>query len=134
MCPLNECNGQPVLPIGLRDTLRYHEAMVYCPRCGLIFHPAQKQLNFRDDNLDGAFFGTTFAHLLLMQVSPLVICSGYPSCCFIYLPLVHPHVMIIVLANSPPCFFISAVPCPKAKEEVENSAICAESFWLQNPC
>ena len=43
VCPLNECNGQPVLPIGLRDTLRYHEAMVYCPRCGLIFHPAQKQ-------------------------------------------------------------------------------------------
>ena len=68
VCPLNECNGQPVLPIGLRDTLRYHEAMIYCPRCGLIFHPAQKQLNFRDDNLDGAFFGTTFAHLLLMQV------------------------------------------------------------------
>jgi len=57
-----------VLPVGLRDTLRYHEVMIYCPRCGLIFHPAQKQLNFRDDNLDGAYFGTTFAHLLLMQV------------------------------------------------------------------
>ena len=72
MCPLNECNGQPVLPVGLKDTLRYHEVMIYCPRCGLIFHPAQKQLNFRDDNLDGAYFGTTFAHLLLMQVSYLL--------------------------------------------------------------
>lgn len=71
VCPLNECNGQPVLPIGLRDTLRYHEVMIYCPRCGLIFHPAQKQLNFRDDNLDGAYFGTTFAHLLLMQYPAL---------------------------------------------------------------
>ena len=87
MCPLNECNGQPVLPIGLRDTLRYHEAMVYCPRCGLIFHPAQKQLNFRDDNLDGAFFGTTFAHLLLMQVSYenaralVLMCPPPPKMC-----------------------------------------------------
>lgn len=83
VCPLNECNGQPVLPIGLRDTLRYHEVMIYCPRCGLIFHPAQKQLNFRDDNLDGAYFGTTFAHLLLMQVSNSVVekgCRAYAGC------------------------------------------------------
>lgn len=71
VCPCNECNGQPVLPVGLRDTLRYHEVMVYCPRCGQIFHPAQKQLNFRDDNLDGAYFGTTFAHLLLLQYPAL---------------------------------------------------------------
>ena len=75
VCPLNECNGQPVLPIGLRDTLRYHEVMIYCPRCGLIFHPAQKQLNFREDNLDGAYFGTTFAHLLLMQVGFFLFCG-----------------------------------------------------------
>lgn len=78
VCPLNECNGQPVLPIGLRDTLRYHEVMIYCPRCGLIFHPAQKQLNFRDDNLDGAYFGTTFAHLLLMQVRTVL--SAFAGC------------------------------------------------------
>jgi hypothetical protein len=83
VCPLNECNGQPVLPIGLRDTLRYHEVMIYCPRCGLIFHPAQKQLNFRDDNLDGAYFGTTFAHLLLMQVSTVSVE------CFCWLPSMH---------------------------------------------
>jgi hypothetical protein len=49
--------------------------MIYCPRCGLTFHPAQKQLNFRDDNLDGAYFGTTFAHLLLMQVRQFCSCS-----------------------------------------------------------
>ncbi len=71
VCPMMECVGQPVLPIGLRDQLKYHEVMVYCPRCNSKFYPAVKQLSYRDEHLDGAYFGTTFAHLLLMQYPAL---------------------------------------------------------------
>ena len=136
VCPLNECNGQPVLPIGLRDTLRYHEAMVYCPRCGLIFHPAQKQLNFRDDNLDGAFFGTTFAHLLLMQVRCI---AGMSSCLNFALALLHLEMVCFVVVSHHYWFFffffhsISTVSCSEAQEEVKNPTLRSKSIWLQNP-
>ena len=71
VCPLNECNGQPVLPVGLKDTLRYHEVMIYCPRCGLIFHPAQKQLNFRDQCLKQTSPLRIVKHLVKRHINPL---------------------------------------------------------------
>ena len=79
ICPCMECAGQPVLPVGLKDQLRYHEVMVYCPRCNNIFYPANKQQNYREEHLDGAYFGSTFAHLLLMQYPALRPSPPRPS-------------------------------------------------------
>lgn len=71
VCPMMECAGQPVLPMGLRDQLRYHEVVVYCPRCCGRFYCAQKQLSYRDEFLDGAYFGSTFASLFMMSYPAL---------------------------------------------------------------
>ena len=79
ICPCMECAGQPVLPVGLKDQLRYHEVMVYCARCNNIFYPANKQQNYREEHLDGAYFGSTFAHLLLMQYPALRPSPPRPS-------------------------------------------------------
>ena len=67
VCPLPHCEGQAVLPVGLTDQLHRHEVMVYCPKCNQVFHPYVKQAHWREPYLDGAFFGTTFPHLLLLQ-------------------------------------------------------------------
>lgn len=62
-CPRVCCNGQAMLPIGQSDTLRLHTVKLYCPRCKDIYYP---KLN-RHSQVDGAYFGTTFAHLFLMS-------------------------------------------------------------------
>ena len=49
-CPRVACEGQPVLPIGLKDALHIegNECKVYCAKCDGVFEPAPKQLNWRE--------------------------------------------------------------------------------------
>ncbi|KAJ8598986.1 hypothetical protein CTAYLR_009462 [Chrysophaeum taylorii] len=59
-CPRFYCDNSPVLPLGLNDAVGVEKCMVYCPRCRQVFRTNVP------DNVDGAYFGTTFAHLFLM--------------------------------------------------------------------
>eukprot|EP00606_Chrysophyceae_sp_TOSAG23-5_P000093 GSChrysophyteH2.ASY1.ANO1.1745.1 assembled CDS len=52
----------PVLPIGISDTPRNHSVNTFCPKCRDVFYPKSA----RQANLDGSYFGTTFAHLFLL--------------------------------------------------------------------
>lgn len=61
-CPRVYCQGQPVLPVGLSDIPRNYSVNVYCPKCHDIFYPRST----RQASLDGAYFGSTFAHLFLL--------------------------------------------------------------------
>lgn len=60
-CPRFYCENYPVLPLGLNDSLGVEKVVVYCPRCRNVFRSARAP-----DTVDGAYFGTTFAHLFLM--------------------------------------------------------------------
>ncbi len=53
---------QGVLPVGLSDNPRVSTVNVYCPKCQDVFVPR----SMRHAAMDGAYFGTTFAHLLLL--------------------------------------------------------------------
>ncbi len=61
-CPRVHCNGQPCLPVGMSDILRQSTVKIFCPRCQDVYCPRSKY----QENIDGAYFGTTFPHLLLM--------------------------------------------------------------------
>lgn len=61
-CPRTLCNGQPCLPVGTCDVPRQSTVKTFCPKCQEIYYPRSKY----QGNVDGAFFGTTFPHLLLM--------------------------------------------------------------------
>ena len=61
-CPRVGCNGQPCLPVGTSDQPRVSTVKVFCPKCEEIYYPR----SYYQGNLDGAFFGTTFPHLLLL--------------------------------------------------------------------
>lgn len=61
-CTRVYCGRHPCLPVGLSDIPRSNRVMVYCPRCEDVYYPRSKYL----DNIDGAYFGTTFPHLFLM--------------------------------------------------------------------
>eukprot|EP00160_Parvularia_atlantis_P017171 Unigene5793_Nuclearia_a/m.17700 Unigene5793_Nuclearia_a/g.17700 ORF Unigene5793_Nuclearia_a/g.17700 Unigene5793_Nuclearia_a/m.17700 type:complete len:226 (-) Unigene5793_Nuclearia_a:48-725(-) len=64
-CPRVLCNNQPVLPVGLSDTPRLKCVKLYCPKCEDVYNPKSS----RHAGIDGAYFGTTFPHMLF-QVFP----------------------------------------------------------------
>jgi len=67
-CPHVFCQGQPVLPLGLSDVLGNSMVKIFCPKCENVYFPKSS----RTCSIDGAYFGTTFAHLFLMQYPELV--------------------------------------------------------------
>lgn len=62
------CHGQPVLPMGQSDISCTSTVCVYCPKCRDIYYPKSR----RQGNIDGAYFGTTFPHLFLLQHPELI--------------------------------------------------------------
>lgn len=68
-CPNFSCENAAVLPIGLVDAPGYNNAKIFCPRCNEVYHPPK---NSRLSLIDGAYFGTTFAHLFLMVHDAIV--------------------------------------------------------------
>lgn len=61
-CPRVLCYGQPLLPVGLSDTAYQKAVKLYCPRCEDIYSPKSS----RHGTIDGAYFGSTFPHMLFM--------------------------------------------------------------------
>ena len=74
ICPLVQCAGQPVLPVGLKDELGVDTVKIYCPKCSRVYHPPpiRSSRTGNASGVDGAAFGTTFPHLFLMTFSNLV--------------------------------------------------------------
>eukprot|EP00727_Mastigamoeba_balamuthi_P003781 m51a1_g1340 putative casein kinase ii beta subunit 4 (287) ;mRNA; f:320548-321580 len=62
-CPRVLCNGQAVLPVGLSDLAQQNTVKLFCPRCQDVYVPKYG----RHATIDGAYFGTTFPHLLILQ-------------------------------------------------------------------
>ena len=62
ICRRALCNNHPVLPIGLSDELGKEMVKVYCPKCRDVYKPYSSRFN----HIDGAYFGTSFPHMLFM--------------------------------------------------------------------
>lgn len=80
-CPLVQCAGQPVLPLGLRDEMGQDTVKIFCPKCQCVYHPPPLRSRSSHHSsvgtggtsgVDGASFGTTFPHLFLITFSNLV--------------------------------------------------------------
>ena len=67
-CPRVPCQDQYCLPLGLSDLQRCHPVHVYCPRCQELYIPRSA----KQAGLDGAYFGTTFAHMFLLTYPDLI--------------------------------------------------------------
>ncbi|XP_044477446.1 casein kinase II subunit beta-1-like isoform X2 [Mangifera indica] len=65
-CPRVYCCGQPCLPLGQSDIPHSGSVKIYCPRCEDAYYPRSKY-----QDIDGAYFGTTFPHLFLMTYGHL---------------------------------------------------------------
>lgn len=59
MCPRELCENQPVLPVGLSDVPGVATVKIFCPKCNEVYAPHSSKYR-----LDGAFFGTTFPHMV----------------------------------------------------------------------
>ncbi|KAH3745327.1 casein kinase II subunit beta [Pelomyxa schiedti] len=67
-CPRVLCDDQPVLPVGTSDLPEVDHVKLYCPSCKDIFHPHKS----RYTQVDGAYFGSSFPQLFLMQYPEFV--------------------------------------------------------------
>lgn len=61
-CPRVYCRGARVLPVGCSDIPGQETVKLFCPACLDVYAPP----NSRFQNVDGAFFGTTFGCLFFM--------------------------------------------------------------------
>ncbi|KAF9004675.1 casein kinase II, regulatory subunit [Cyathus striatus] len=61
-CPRVLCQQQNLLPVGLTDTPYEKSVKLYCGRCEDLYSPKST----RHGSIDGAYFGTTFPHLLYL--------------------------------------------------------------------
>jgi len=92
-CPLIQCNGQPVLPVGLKDEMGVDTVKIFCPKCQCVYHPPPIRSRSSHHGpggsaagsgaVDGAAFGTTFPHLFLMTFNNLVPDSLDPTSAYV---------------------------------------------------
>ncbi|SAM05571.1 hypothetical protein [Absidia glauca] len=73
-CPRFYCAKCPVIPIGRYDEAGIENVKLYCPCCLDIYNPSSIYLT-----VDGAHFGTSYAHLMFQSFKELV-------------PLARPHI------------------------------------------
>ena len=67
ICPRIFCNSQFTLPCGRSDLPGLDTVKLFCPNCLDIYTPPSSRFH----GIDGAFFGTTFPHLLLLSYRDL---------------------------------------------------------------
>lgn len=69
-CPRVLCNQTKLLPIGVSDLPNVDGVKLFCPHCEDIYNPKSA----RHASIDGAYFGTTFAHIFIQtfpHVAPI---------------------------------------------------------------
>ncbi|KAJ2456219.1 casein kinase 2 regulatory subunit [Coemansia sp. RSA 2336] len=64
-CPRVYCHQNTLMPVGITDVPGQKPVKLYCCRCEDIYNPKSRRHNM----IDGAYFGTSFPHMLL-QVYP----------------------------------------------------------------
>ncbi|KAJ7619065.1 casein kinase II, regulatory subunit [Mycena polygramma] len=67
-CPRVMCQAQSLLPVGLIDIPYEKSVKLYCGRCEDLYSPKSS----RHGSIDGAYFGTTFPHLLFLVYPTLI--------------------------------------------------------------
>ncbi|KIO12735.1 hypothetical protein M404DRAFT_12889 [Pisolithus tinctorius Marx 270] len=73
ICPRVYCVGCNVVPCGRSDLPGIDTVKLYCPNCNDIYAPPSS----RFQGVDGAFFGTTFAHLFFQTYRELAPAPFY---------------------------------------------------------
>ncbi|TFK21473.1 hypothetical protein FA15DRAFT_758690 [Coprinopsis marcescibilis] len=74
-CPRVLCHQQSLLPVGLTDIPYEKSVKLYCGRCEDLYSPKSS----RHGSIDGAYFGTTFPHLLFLVYPTLLPPKSGPS-------------------------------------------------------
>ena len=69
-CPRVMCDGANMVPVGLSEDLRLHRVRVFCPACQEVYDTHNDNSDAQD--IDGAFFGASFAHVFFQTFTQLL--------------------------------------------------------------
>mmetsp|Transcript_8013 Transcript_8013/g.1064 ORF Transcript_8013/g.1064 Transcript_8013/m.1064 type:complete len:114 (+) Transcript_8013:115-456(+) len=72
VCPRMMCERHKVLPIAVSDEVKTSRVKVYCPKCKEVYVP-----KYKTSDVDGAYFGVSFPHILLQTYPDLVVYGEY---------------------------------------------------------
>ena len=72
-CPRVICSQQNVLPFGQSDKIGVSIVKMYCCNCNDIYSYPKNSPYYNNKNLDGAYWGTTFAPLFCQTFSELTM-------------------------------------------------------------
>jgi casein kinase II subunit beta len=72
VCPRYFCKGCALLPMGLSDDLNVGRALLFCPRCEELYNVPSGPDGSAAESLDGAFFGPTFPHMMMLSKPQLL--------------------------------------------------------------
>jgi casein kinase II subunit beta len=62
VCPRVLCDKNNVIPVGMSNEIRTSRVKVFCPRCSDVYYPKDRNIE-----LDGAYFGSSFPHVLMQN-------------------------------------------------------------------
>ena len=79
-CPRMYCKGTHMLPCGMSDDLGHGKMLYFCPRCEELYLPPRPADESQaPPQLDGAFFGPSFPHMVLLTKSQHMPPKGGPG-------------------------------------------------------
>ena len=67
-CQRVKCNEQSLLPVGIYNVPGEETVKLYCPKCKELYLPNEENHSM----IDGAYFGTSFPHLYVMQYPDVI--------------------------------------------------------------
>ncbi|ELP87844.1 casein kinase II subunit beta, putative [Entamoeba invadens IP1] len=70
-CQRVKCDEQPLLPVGLYDTVGQETVKCFCPKCKDLYIP----MDPHESKIDGSFIGMSFPHLYMLQYPDVVLDS-----------------------------------------------------------
>ncbi|CEH16529.1 casein kinase subunit ii beta [Ceraceosorus bombacis] len=116
-CPRVFCHSHPVLPCGRSDLPGLDTVKLFCPNCIDNYSPPSSRFH----GVDGAFFGTTFPHLLFQsfrEMAPSPIAPKGSNQLSLNTQSSPPeYILSLNTQSSPPEYIVGGSVSPEAEEE-----------------
>ncbi|KAJ2339957.1 casein kinase 2 regulatory subunit, partial [Coemansia erecta] len=120
VCPRFLCENIGVVPCARTDVLERDSVKLFCPSCLDIYSPPNSRFN----KIDGAYFGTTFPHLLFQAFPSLIPEDITP----IYTPKIYGFAINEASRTGPRMQWLRVRPLEKSSDDELGDSTDSQSY------